>query len=105
MSREQSDGEDSVGETRTDRFVNVTAVTEVELRLPLEIDVEPNHIRMDVPINSGAVNLDAVDPDPEMQRRSYPRTGPTRSGPDTGFRCYAELQNPIDSYWGLGNSR
>ena len=68
MSREQSNGEGSVGETGTDRFVDVTAETEVELRLPLEVDVEPDQIRKDVPINSEAVNLDAVDPDPETQR-------------------------------------
>ena len=68
MSREQSDGEDSAGETRTDRFVDATVEMEVELRLPLEVDVEPAQIRKDVPINSGAVNMDAVDPDPETQR-------------------------------------
>ena len=69
MSWEQSDGEGSVGETGTDRFVDATVDTEVELRLPLEVDVELDQIRKDVPNNSGAVNLDAVDPDPETQRR------------------------------------
>ena len=29
-----------MGETRTDRFVDATAETEVELRLPLEVDVD-----------------------------------------------------------------
>ena len=45
MSREQSDGEDSVVETGTDRFE-----TEVELRLPVEVDMEPDRIRKDIPI-------------------------------------------------------
>ena len=44
MRREQSDGEGSVGETGTDRFVDATAETEVEIRLPLEVDVEPDQI-------------------------------------------------------------
>ena len=68
MSRDQSDSE-GVGETGTDGFVDTTAETEVELRLPLEVYVGPDQIRKDVPINSGAVNLDAVDPDSETQRR------------------------------------
>ena len=42
MSRKQSDGEGSVGETGTDRFVDATVETEVELRLPLEAYTEPD---------------------------------------------------------------
>ena len=61
-----------MGETGTERFVDATAETEVELRLPLEVDVEPDQIRKDGPIDSGAINLDAVDPDPETPRRFGP---------------------------------
>ena len=39
MSREQSDGKGRVGETGTDGFVDATMEAEVELRLPLEVDV------------------------------------------------------------------
>ena len=58
-----------MGETGTDRFVDATAETEVELRLPLEVDMEPDRIRKDVPIYPGAVDLDVVDPNPETQGR------------------------------------
>ena len=61
MNREQSDGEGSVAETGTDRFVDATAV-----------DMEPDWIRKDVPIHLGAVDLDAFDPDPETQCRFGP---------------------------------
>ena len=94
MSREQSDGEDSVGENGTDRFVDATAEMEVELRLPLEVDTEPDRMCRDGPIFLGAVNLDAVDPGQEKQRRFEPPNGPNRSGPDTGCR-YPALRNPV----------
>ena len=42
MRWEQSDSEDSVVETGSDRFVDATAETEVELHLPLEVDMEPD---------------------------------------------------------------
>ena len=86
MSREQSDGEGNGVENGTNRFVDVTAETEVELRLPLEVDMEPERIRKDVPIYPGVVDLDVVGPDPETQRRfGSANKGPNRSGPDTGF--------------------
>ena len=50
--------------TETNRFVDATAETEVELRLPLEVDMEPDRICEDVPIYPGAVDLDAGDPTP-----------------------------------------
>ena len=75
MSREQSGGEGSGVETGTDRFVDATAETEVELRLPLEVDMEPDRIRKDVPIYPGAVDLDVVGPDPETQCRFGPPNG------------------------------
>ena len=48
MSREHSDGEDSVMETGTDQFVDATTDTEVELCLSLEVDMEPDRIRKDI---------------------------------------------------------
>ena len=75
MSREQSDGEDSVAETGNGGFADAAGEMEVELRLPREFDVGPGQIRKDVLINSAAVNLDAVDPDPETQCRFGPPNG------------------------------
>ena len=75
MSREQSDVEDGVVETGTDRFVDATAETEVELSLPLEVDMEPDWIHKDIPIYPGAVSLDVVGPDPGTQHRVEPPNG------------------------------
>ena len=69
MSREQSDNDDSVVGTGTDRFVDVTAEMEVELRLPLELDMELDRILKDIPIYPGAVGLDTFGPDPGAQHR------------------------------------
>ena len=49
MSRAQSDGEDDMVETGTDRFVDTTAETEVELHLPLEVDMESDRIHKEYP--------------------------------------------------------
>ena len=78
MSWEQSDGEDSVVETVTDRFVDATAEKEVELCLPLEVDMEPDRIRKDIPIYPGAVNLDVIGPDQGTRSRLKP---PNRAKP------------------------
>ena len=96
MSQEHSDGEDSVVETGTDRFVDATVETEVELRLPLEVDMEPDWIRKVIPIYLGAVGLDVTGPDPETRSRLEPRTGPDR---DYG---YPALRNPVGSDRGGG---
>ena len=49
MSREQSnDGEDDVVGTEVDRFVDATAETEVELRLPFEVGMELDQIPKDI---------------------------------------------------------
>ena len=80
MSREQSDGEDSVVGNGIDRFVDATAEMEEELRLSLEVDMEPDRIRKDIPIY------------------------PTRSGPDMGC-SYPALRKPVGSYRGPGHSR
>ena len=69
MSRESSDGEDSVVGAGTDRFVDVTA--ETELRLPLEVDMEPNR---DVPTYPGVANLGVVGPEVDTKRRFEPPT-------------------------------
>ena len=69
MSREQSDDEDSVVGIGTDRFVDATVEKEVELRLPLELNMEPDRILKDIPIFPGAVGLDAFSPDSGAQRR------------------------------------
>ena len=61
--------------------------------------MEPDRILNDVPIYLGAVDLDVVDPNPEMERRFGPRTEPNRSGPDTGCR-YPAFRNPVGSYRG-----
>ena len=75
MSREQSDGEHSVVATGTDRFVDATAETEVEMCLPLEVDMEPYRICTDIPIYPGAVGMDVVSPDPGTQSRIEPPNG------------------------------
>ena len=55
----------------TDGFVDVTGETEVELRLPLEVDMEPNK---DVPTYPGVVDLGAVGPVIDTHRRIDPPT-------------------------------
>ena len=75
MSREQSDDEDSAGETGNNPFVDATADTEVELHLPLKVDMEPDQIREHVSIFPVPADLDAVDRSPGTQRRKWPRHG------------------------------
>ena len=50
-------------ETGTKRLVDATMEVEVELRLPSEVDMEPE----DNTIYPGAVELDVVGPDPGTQ--------------------------------------
>ena len=86
MSREQSDGEDSVVGTGVDRFVDATAETEVELRLPLEADMETDQIPKDIPISPpGAVGLDVVIPNQGEQRRLEPPGGAKPKWPRFGL--------------------
>ena len=56
MSDDHSDGEGSVGHEAD--FVDTTGDMEVELRLPLEVDMEPGQPREDIRAHSGAVDLD-----------------------------------------------
>ena len=86
MNQEKSDSEDSVGETGTGGFVDATTETEVELRLPWEVNAGPGQIPKDVPINSRAVKQDEV---------AHTRVS------DVALHS----RNPIDSYRGSGHSR
>ena len=62
-----------LGETGNNQFVDVTEETYVELRLPLEVDMEPDQIREHVPIFPGPADLDAVYRIPGTQRQNWPR--------------------------------
>ena len=84
MSREQTDGEDSVVGIGVDRFVDATAEMEVELRLPFEADMERDQIPKDLPISPGAVGLDVIIPNLGEQRQLEPRAGPNQNSPDMG---------------------
>ena len=98
MSDDYSDGKGSVGPDAD--FVDTTAETEVELRLPLEVDMKPDQPHEDIPTYSGAVDPDAVDLGQDEQRRFEPRTGLNRNGPDTCCRCLL-FWNPVDCCRGL----
>ena len=75
MSREQSDGEDSVVETEDGPVDDGTAETEVNLRLPRGSDPGPELVRKDIPIVPGAVGAEADPPDPGQTRRLGPLCG------------------------------
>ena len=55
MSGAYSDEKGSVGPDAN--FVDATTDMEVELHLPMEIDMKPDQLREDVPAYSGAVDL------------------------------------------------
>ena len=74
-----------MAETGPNRFVDATAETEVELRLPPDVEMEPDRIRKDVPIYPGAVDLDAVNPDPETHRQFGPPNGAKPKWPRHGL--------------------
>ena len=80
MSDNHSDGEGSVGHEAD--FVDTTGDMEVELRLPLEVDMEQDQPRKDIQAHSGAVAPSAVDLGQEEQRRFEPPNGPDVNGPD-----------------------
>ena len=67
MSGDYSNGEGSVGHEAD--FVDATVDREVELRLPLEVNMDPDWPREDIRIHSGAVAPNAVDLGQEEQRR------------------------------------
>ena len=93
MSGDYSDDEGSVKPDAN--FINTTVDTEVELRLPLEVDMKQDQPCEDVLTYSGAVDPSAVDLGHEEQRRfEPPPTGPNQNDPDTGFRCLS-LWSPV----------
>ena len=92
MSGDYSDGEDSGGHKAY--FVDATANTEVDLHLPLEVDMQPDKPREDAPAYSGADDLGDISQD--KQRRLKPPNGPNRNGPDTGCRCLS-IWNHVDN--------
>ena len=61
--------------TGTNRFVDVATGIEVKLRLPLEVDMEPDQTPKGTPIFPGAVGLGVVIPDLGEQRRHEPPGG------------------------------
>ena len=73
MSGDYSDGEGSVGPDA--EFVDVTVETEVELRLPMEVDMKPDQPREDVPTFPGDVDPDVVDLGQDVQCRFEPPSG------------------------------
>ena len=54
MSGDHSDGEDRVGQEAA--FVDTSMDMEVDLRLPLEVDMKPDQLREDVPAYPRAVD-------------------------------------------------
>ena len=70
MSGGYSDGEGSVVPDAD--FLDATAETEVELRLPPAVDRTPDQPPEDVLTYPGAVDPEAVDLDQDMQRRFEP---------------------------------
>ena len=75
-------------------FVDVTAYMEVDMRLPLEVDMQPDQLREDVPAYPAAGDPVVIGQD--EQRRFEPQTGPNRNGLDTGCHCLS-IWNHVDS--------
>ena len=103
MSWEQSDGEGSGIETGTDRFVDASAETEVELRLPPEVVMEPDQIRKDVSIYPGSTTWTLLVLIRKRNVDLDPRMWPNRSVPDMGCHCPA-LRSPVGFYRGPGTT-
>ena len=73
MSGVHLDCEGSVGYEAD--FVDTTEDGEVELHLPLEVDMDPDRLCKDIQTNSGAVAPSTVDLGQEEQRCFEPRSG------------------------------
>ena len=98
MSGDYSDGEGCVRHEAD--FVDATADMEVDLCLPLEVDMPPDQLRDYVPTYSGAVDPSAVDLCQEERRRFEPPNGPNLNGPDMDCH-FLSLQNPLVRCRGL----
>ena len=75
MSREQSDGEESVVETEVGPVDDETAETEVDFHLPRGSDTGPDQMPKDMPIVTGAVRAEADTRDPGQTCRLRPLSG------------------------------
>ena len=97
MSDGHSEGEDSVGHD----FVDTTGDREVELRLPQEVDMDPDRPREDIQTHyRGSLPRVRLISVRRSSVVSSPQTGPNRNGPDTGCRCLS-IWNHVDSrLWG-----
>ena len=85
MRVHHSDGEGSFGHEA--KFVDTTGHREVELRLPLEVDMDPDWPREDIQAHSGMLPQTRLISVRRSSVVSSPRTEPNRNGPDTGCRC------------------
>ena len=101
MSDDHSDGEGSVGHEVD--FVNTIGDMEVELRLPVEIDMEQDQPREDIRTHSGAVAPSAVDLGQEGQRRFEPTNGarPKWARHGLPFPIITESRSPVT--WATAN--
>ena len=79
MSGTASEGEGSVGHEAD--FVDSTANTDVDVRVPLEVDWRPDSPRGHVGATSGADHQCAVGLGQEEQCQFEPPNGPIRNGP------------------------
>ena len=75
MSREQSDGEDSLVETEVVPVDDETTETEVEFRQPRATDPVLDQMPKDIPVVTGAVGAEADTSDPGQTRRLGPLSG------------------------------
>ena len=83
------------------RFVDTTVEIQVELRLPLEVDMEPDHIckHMSRSFQDTLIWISST-PVRECRTNLDLRMEPNRSGPDTTCCCLSP-RNPVASYQGM----
>ena len=118
MSREQSDGEDSVVGTGDGPVDDGTVETEMNFRLPRGSDPGPDRVQRDIPIVTGAVGTEAVTPAPGQTRQLgakpkrpkyelpiWPTPGPGRLVPRAGIQPVTDrfaFKVPTPTYPGPG---
>ena len=90
MSGDHSDGEGSVGHEA--EFVTTSGDREVELRLPLEVDMDPDRPREDIRTHLGAVSPSVVDLGQEEQRRFEPPNGAKSKWPGHGLSLPLDME-------------